>query len=207
MSTCLICDTLPLKDLRLLDVAVQQGTETLATLAVQFKVDRDALAVHAKSCVDLTQVNGFNQLVEANRQLTTLISSLQEDIGGKQYITTDEEGNSTANALVRDFLAAQRELRENVTTMRRMQSTDDAVQGITRNIVGPMVSSCTAVCIEEMRRLRDSLFTLADQHQHIRIKESIDTTLERIAARIKTETMQDLREKVEATLQAKPQGK
>lgn len=207
MPACQICDTLPLKDLRLLDIAVQQGTETLATLAVQFKVDRDALAVHAKSCVDLTAVNGFSQLVEANRQLNVLTKALQEDIGDKQYITADEEGNQSPNSLIPNFLAAQRELRENVMAMRRMQSTDDTVQGITRNIVGPMVSSCTAVCIEEMRRLRDSLFTLVDQHQHVRVKESIDMTLERIGARIKTETMQDLREKVEATLQAKPQGK
>lgn len=207
MSTCLVCDVLPLRELRQLDAQVIQGTETLATLAVQFKVDRDALAAHAKNCVDLAAVNGFEQLIEANRQLTTLITSLQEDIGGKQYITTDEEGNTTANTLVRDFLAAQREMRENVMAMRRMQSTDDAVQGITRNIVGPMVASCTSVCIEELRRLREAMFLLTDQHQQVRIKEAISETLERIGARIKTETMQDLREKVEATLQAKPQGK
>ena len=204
---CPICDSVALRDLRLLDQAIQQGAETLVILAAQFKVDRDALAVHAKTCVDLAQANGFGQLAEANRQLTTLITSLQDDIGGKQYITTDEEGNSTANTLIRDFLAAQRELRENVTAMRRMQSTDDAVQGITRNIVGPMVSSCTAICIDEIRRLRDSLFTMVDQHQQVRVKESIDMILERIGARIKTETMQDLREKVEATLQSTPQGK
>jgi hypothetical protein len=203
-DTCPVCLRLPVRDLRKLNEAIQDGSLPVAALAQQFGLLPTEVAAHAKTCVDPDQVDGFGHLADMVRRLSCLSKSIEQDILNGGAVGEDGEPRGPA---ITDYVAILRETRETIVALRRLQSVDDAVVGLTRNVVGPLVSSATTICVEEMRRMRETLFPLVSTQHHTRVKETVDTALERIGARLKAESMHDLREKVEAVLQSKPVGK
>lgn len=204
---CSVCTKLAVKDLRRLDAALKEGSLPLLGLAQQFGLEVVEVDQHRKFCCEADEaVDGFGHLADMVRRLSNLSQSVEEQIlNPPANLSADGEDGPRGPAIT-DYVAILRETRETIVALRRLQSVDDAVVGLTRNVVGPLVSSATTICVEELRRLREALFPLVSHQYHPRVKESVDTALERIGARLKAESMHDLREKVEAVLQSKPVG-
>jgi hypothetical protein len=213
--SCPVCNKLAVKDLRRLDAALKTGDLPLLGLAQQFGLEVAEIDLHRKSCVEDEVVDGFGHLANMVRRLSNLSETVEEQITNPPVRMTAGSGDDSGNPYdedkprgpaITDLVAILRETRETIVALRRLQSVDDAVVGLTRNVVGPLVASATTICVEELRRLREAMFPLVQHQYQPRVKESVDTALERIAARLKAESMHDLREKVEAVLQSKPVG-
>ena len=202
--SCLICDTTPLNKLRDIDAAIRVGETTTEILAQLHGVDAVALAVHARQCIAPEQTDGVTQLDQTMRELRELSKVLQSDIESGGYKEFDPETGVDGKATITNYIAVQREIRESILARNRLRSVDDTVKGLTEVVVNPIISIATQAYVEEIRRLREALFTYTAESSHPRIKAAIDETLLRIANRLKDEGTRDIREKVEAVLSAKP---
>ena len=202
--SCLICDTTPLNKLRDIDAAIRLGETTTEILAQVHGVDAAALAVHARQCIAPEQTDGIVQLDQTMRELRGLSKVLQSDIESGGYKEFDPETGVDGKATISNYIAVQREIRESILARNRLRSVDDTVKGLTEVVVNPIISIATQAYVEEIRRLREALFTYTAESAHPRIKTAIDETLLRIANRLKDEGTRDIKEKVEAVLSAKP---
>lgn len=196
---CDVCDNLPLEQVQKINNSIRGGKQSLQQLAEEYHVSVDALRTHIVNCneemLDEQQVLLGNQ-----RMLSGFIAQFQQEIvDGKQY-KFDQENGIDGRSVVQHFVTMLREQRETIMARNKLRSSDEVYAALQANVVGPLISTVTAIMISEGHRLREELFSItkAVDETHPRIKKVMDEMLERAADRFKTEALADVEQKVQA---------
>ena len=197
--SCLICTDLPLEILRRVNADLSDGVLSLRDIAAKYELNHAQLQRHDNVCRGETE-DEIEVLRRNARSLQVLIESLQDMVASGAHLGSEEEEGD--KMVIRSLLDAQREYRETVATITRLQSAGNLTSRLTNEIVGPMVSVATTIVIDEMKKLREELFKLTQSNEsvHPKIKKSVDHTTERLAGRLKSDIADGLEDKVEAVV-------
>lgn len=204
---CSICDSLAPKRVRTINRHLKAGKKTPLEIAHHYKLDYDALRAHQRNC--LQQTTGEHEDLERTRRsLSALICRFQDEIAhGNHRQVPDEDGEGPdGRYIVNNMLAAMRELRETILAINKLRTSEEVYHDLEANIVSPMVLAVTAICVDECRRLRASIFDLTRDTPKLQpqVKEAVDEMLRRLADRMNTEILHDMPEKVRAIVDKKP---
>lgn len=197
--SCSVCDTLPIKRVRVINRHLQEGKKSLLAIAKHYKVDPGELRNHMVGCLQ-NNVQDDEELARSQRQITAIITQLQEDIANGEHLRSDEDYDG--GHLMRSYLSAMREHRETILARQKLRTPDEVYQDLRENVVDPLINAMIAICIDESRRLREEVFSLTQNSsaQHPKIKKSVDEMLERVADRMSTEAIHDIPSKVRAVV-------
>ena len=196
---CDLCDSLPLEQVQLINSSIREGAKSLQQLAQEYHLSIDALRTHMVVCREET-LDERHLFLEAQRMLSGFIAQFQKEIAeGKQYEFSQEDGID-GRSVIQNLVTMVREQRETIMARNKLRSADEVYTELQTNVVGPLISTVTALMIAEGRRLREELFaiTKAAPMTHPRIKAAIDDMLERSADRFVNEALIDIEEKVHA---------
>jgi len=197
--SCLICTDLPLEILRRVNADLSDGVLSLRDIAAKYELDHAQLQRHDNVCRG-TDEDEVGVLRRNARSLQVLIENLQGQIASGAHLGDGEEEGD--KMLILSLLDAQREYRETVSTITRLQNAGNLVTRLTNEIVGPMLTAVTTITIDEMKKLREEMFILTKAYEstHPRIKKAVDHTTERLAGRFKSDVADGLESKVEAVV-------
>ncbi len=207
--TCTMCENLPIKQVSNIDRHLVQGKKSLMAIADHYAVDIGDLRTHMVVCLqNKTEPNEDEELLGSQRQLQAIITQFQQDMAEGKHMEFDPETGIDGRGTVSNLLSAMREHRETILTRSKIRTADEIYQGLQQNVVGPLINALTAIMIEEGRKTREEIFDITRKHSelHPKIKQSVDTMLERAADRMSTEAIHEIPERVKALVGAKKTG-
>jgi len=203
---CPVCTGLPLKRVASIDRHLAAGKKSLMAIADHYAVDIGDLRHHLVACVhNQAAPSESEELARSQAQLQVLITQFQQDVAEGKHLEFDPEGGMDGRSTINNLLHAMREHRETVLARSKIRTADEVYRDLQANVVGPLISAVTTICIEEGRRTRGEIFDITKRtgELHPKIKTAVDSMLERIADRMSSEALHDIPDRVKAVVGAK----
>ena len=196
--SCPICE-LPKARVQAINKHISEGKRSLMAIAERYKVEVADLREHMVACTE-EPTSEAEALQQAQRQLSALIASFQDDISAGRHYEFDQEAGIDGRGVINHYITAMREQRETILAIHKLRTSDEVFNDLQDNVVGPLISAVTAITVQESKRLREEIFDLTKSlpDQHPRIATAVNAFLERVADRMADEALHDIPEKVKA---------
>lgn len=209
---CSFCTQLPAKLRANIDRHLTEDKKSLLEIANHYSVDINDLRQHLVDCVapqEEAVPNEGEELAASQAALQGLICQFQQEVAAGKHMEFDPETGMDGRGVISNLLSTMREHRETIIARSKIRTADEVYQDLQANVVGPLISAVTTICIEEGRRTREEIFDLTKRTEeiHPKIKTAVDEMLGRIADRMSTEALYEIPDRVKAVVGAKKTDK